>query len=240
MQRPPDGATISWPFVALTAWLAGVFAILALGLLRYRSFARRLLAARPASPKWQAQWHQVLDEHAVRATIPMVVSPDVGPALCWTAVGHRLVVPGPLWAGLAPPERAAILRHELEHYRRGDLRTTLLARGLAVLHWFNPLAWWAASRFEAQSEFLCDRASVGDDPPAFAALLLRLGSARPERFGVVQSTGNGGLCERIERLLLDASATPRWKRAVPIAVAVAMLATTAVRLQAVGCAEPAR
>ena len=32
-----------------------------------------------------------------------------------------------------------------------------------------------------------------DDPSALAALLLRLGSARPERFGVVQSAGNGGL-----------------------------------------------
>ena len=60
--------------------------------------------------------------------ILLVVSGETGPALCWSAAGYRLVVPGSLWAGLAPHERAAILRHELEHYRRGDLWTMLLAR----------------------------------------------------------------------------------------------------------------
>jgi hypothetical protein len=67
------------------------------------------------------------------------------------------------------------LRHELAHYQRGDLWTTLMARCLALAQWFNPLAWWAASRFEAQCEFICDQASTSEDPAAFAEILIRLG-----------------------------------------------------------------
>jgi hypothetical protein len=72
-------------------------------------------------------------------SIPLLVSRETGPALCWSRAGHRLVVPESLWAGLSTSERSAILRHELEHYRRGDLWTALVVRGLAILHWFHPM-----------------------------------------------------------------------------------------------------
>jgi WD40 repeat protein len=236
-RRPWDEVMGVWPIVVLTAWLTGIGACLALGLLRYRLFADRLRGVPPADADWQAQWRQVLDERAIRAPIPLLVSSETGPALFWSRAGYRLVVPQSLWAGLSTSERSAILRHELEHYRRGDLWTALLARGLAVLHWFNPLAWWAVARFEAQSEFICDRASAVDGPSAFAAMLIRLGSGRRDRIAGVQSVGSGSLFERIQRLLADAPRPPRWKCAMPVAVAVVALGIMAVRLQSVGATE---
>ncbi len=173
----------------------------------------------------------------MRAPIPLIVSRETGPALCWSRAGYRLVVPESLWAGLSTSERSAILRHELEHYRRGDLWTALLARGLVVLHWFNPLAWWAVGRFEAQAEFLCDRAASVDDPSVLASMLFRLGSRRRERTAIVQSAGNGGLFERIQRLMADAPQPARWKCALPVVVSVVALGIMAVRLQAVGVSD---
>jgi WD40 repeat protein/beta-lactamase regulating signal transducer with metallopeptidase domain len=237
VRRPWDDVTVSWPLVALTAWLAGIGVLLSMGYLRYRSFADRLRASRRADPEWHAQWRQVLDEQAIRGPIHLLVSRETGPALCWSWAGYRLVVPESLWTALSTNERTVILRHELEHYRRGDLWVALLARGLAVLHWFNPLAWWAVARFEAQSEFICDRASSVDDPAAFAAMLLRLGSARRERVATALSAGSGSLCERIQRLLADAPQPARWKCALPVAVAIVALGIMAVRFRAVRATE---
>src|SRR5262249_54471037 len=57
-----------------------------------------------------------------------------------------------LWRQLDSGERLAILRHELAHYRRGDLWKSLVARLLALPHWFNPLAWRAGRRFDEAAE----------------------------------------------------------------------------------------
>ena len=223
-----------WPVAAIVVWLAGLAALLGIGIVRHVSFIHRIRDAPPASPEWQDEWRRILGEEAVGAAIPLVVSREVGPALCRSAAGYRLVVPESLWAGLSPCERAAILRHELAHFRRGDLWTTLLARGLAVLHWFNPIAWWASARFEEQSEFACDRAAMPDDPAAFGAILLRLGSAGRDRVAVVRPARAGDLFDRIQRLLADVPRSSALRCALPIAVAVVALGVTAVRPRAVG------
>ena len=131
------------------------------------------------------------------------------------------------------------LRHELAHYQRGDLWTTLLARCLALAQWFNPLAWWAASRFEAQCEFICDQASTSEDPAAFAEILIRLGSGGHARVAVEQAVRSGSLFERVHRLLTSSARPARWKCALPVAVAIVALGASAVRLKAVAVFDPA-
>jgi WD40 repeat protein/beta-lactamase regulating signal transducer with metallopeptidase domain len=234
VRRASDLFSFSWAVAAFASWLMGLILLLGLAVLRYGSFAGRLRGARPASPEWQAEWRRVLDEQAIRTPIPLMVSLEAGPALCWLPSGYCLVVPESLWAELNVAERALILRHELAHYRRGDLWTTLLARCLAVIQWFNPLAWWAVARFEAQSEFICDRSSAANDLVAFAETLLRLGSVKSGRIAVVRAARSGSLFERIQRLLGDSPRPARWKCALPVALAILAMGTSAVRLQAVG------
>ena len=218
--NPTSPSLFSWSNGVFLVWALGVASLLGVALIRYAAFARRLGLARNSTAESQEEWRQVLDAHSVRTLIPLVVSPDTGPALCRLPGGYRLVVPESAWAELAPAERIAILRHELAHYQRGDLWITLLARCLALVHWFNPLAWWAVSRFESQCEFICDQASASDDPAAFAEILMRLGSGRRARIPIVQAVRSGGLYERIERLLTDSPRPACWKCAIPVAVAI--------------------
>ncbi len=233
----PDPGTealgFTWSVAVLSCWLSGVVALLGLGTLRYGSFVGRLRRARSAPVEWQAEWRRILDEQAVGASISLFVSRDAGPALCRLPSGYCLVVPEPCWTCLAPAERGSIMRHELAHYRRGDLWTTLLARGLGVVQWFNPLAWWAVARFEAQSEFACDLAATPGDPSAFAETLMRLASVPWERIAVVQAARAGRLFERIQRLLTEPTHASVWRCAFPIAVAIVVLGPAAMRIQTV-------
>ena len=84
--------------------------------------------------------------------------------LCLTPSGYRLLVPERFWRTSTQSERLAILRHELAHYRRGDVVKSWLVRLLALPHWFNPAAWRAVRMFEQAGEWSCDRAAAG--PPA--------------------------------------------------------------------------
>ena len=55
------------------------------------------------------------------------------------------------------PEKAAgILRHELVHWKRGDLWVKLICLIAQSFHWFNPLVHMAAGRCCREMEMSCD------------------------------------------------------------------------------------
>jgi beta-lactamase regulating signal transducer with metallopeptidase domain len=49
-----------------------------------------------------------------------------------------------------------VLLHELSHIKRLDIFWNWLVYWIAVLHWFNPLIWWASKRIRADMEIACD------------------------------------------------------------------------------------
>jgi hypothetical protein len=82
---------------------------------------------------------------------------DVGPALvgAWRS---RIVLPADYEQRYDAIEQALILAHEVAHARRGDGWWCLLARILAALFWFHPLAWWALAALRHDQELACDAA----------------------------------------------------------------------------------
>lgn len=228
---------IAWSALAGGVWLTGIGVLCGVGLLRYWSFVRRVRDATPAPLAWQQEWLQVVrSSRRCRrrpSAIPFVVTREAGPALCLLASGFRLVVPQQMWNALPAASRLAILRHELAHYERGDLWTALAARSLALVHWFNPLAWWAVARFEAQSEFACDQLAAGDDPAIFAETLIRLGATGRSQLAIVQSAGAGSLYKRVQRLLEERGVSSRRRCSLAVSLAVLALIGSAVRFQVV-------
>lgn len=54
-----------------------------------------------------------------------------------------------------------IIRHELTHYKRGDLWLKLLSMLANALHWFNPAVYMASAVFADETELSCDEAVLG-------------------------------------------------------------------------------
>ncbi len=76
----------------------------------------------------------------------------------------RVLLPLDFEARFRPEERALILAHEAVHRARGDNAWRALAWGLAALHWWNPLAWAALRRLQADQELACDAAVLRQRP----------------------------------------------------------------------------
>ena len=86
---------------------------------------------------------------------------------------RRIVLPQDFDLAFDVEERRLMLLHEGVHLRRADNLWNLLATALLVLHWFNPIAWWAWRRMRADQELSCDAAVLRHEAPAALAIYAR-------------------------------------------------------------------
>jgi beta-lactamase regulating signal transducer with metallopeptidase domain len=71
-------------------------------------------------------------------------------------VRPRLLLPQGLIQSFSLPELRYVFLHELGHLKRGDILLNWLMALPVVLHWFNPLVWYALHRIRADGEAACD------------------------------------------------------------------------------------
>lgn len=83
--------------------------------------------------------------------------------VCKTSVAVSPMVMGMIRPVLILPETALtesrlpyVLRHELVHYRRGDIVWRWLAVLATSVHWFNPVVYVAAAQMQEACEISCD------------------------------------------------------------------------------------
>lgn len=201
----PTASRSRWTLQSVTAccWLAGLAIGVALLGFSYGLLLRTLRAAVPAHGHWRHQWQSLCDAHQIKAQIPLLVHSRLGPLLCRLPRGYAVVVPREHWSRFTDQERLTILRHELAHYQRGDVWTALIARLLALPHWYNPLAWWAVRRFEEGGEWACDQQLLSDPQavPAFARALLSMTTVAEQNRVCTTAARGSSLAVRIRRLL---------------------------------------
>lgn len=153
--RKPDLATI-----ILLAWAAG--AALCLLALCVDLLALKWMAAR-AVQITRGPWMETFDRVRQGIALPPVMLLEragSGMPLACGIVAPTLVLPGE--ADTWPAQRRqAVLAHELAHVNRRDCATQLLARFACAIHWFNPLAWYAARRMRMERERACDDLVIG-------------------------------------------------------------------------------
>jgi len=196
--------SLNWKPLAVLIWIVGFLCVSVFAGLTYLLLLRRLLSSRPACDSWTAQWNELLDSQRVWRLIPLRVTDDLGPMLCWTPLGYRVFVPAKIWKQLHPSQRLAILRHELAHFERRDVWKTLAVRLLAMVHWFNPLAWWAVRQFVQDGEWACDRAAAGRDGRAsleYAKALMCMAGQGPHCPAGATAIRGGSMFVRIRRII---------------------------------------
>lgn len=106
---------------------------------------------------------------------PVLVSPDLGPALVGVSSGS-IVVPPWFFDLPAETQRLALL-HEREHLEAGDTRLLALGLSVAALVPWNLVIWWQVRRLRAAVELDCDHRVLraGVSRRVYAAALLDVG-----------------------------------------------------------------
>lgn len=71
-----------------------------------------------------------------------------------------LILPKEITQNLSLEQLHFIFLHELSHYKRKDIAINWLMQGLLILHWFNPILWYAFRRMREDQEIACDNLAL--------------------------------------------------------------------------------
>ncbi len=166
----PVLALRSWPRALAALWLVGV-AVLGLRLVwtNWR-FARRLSGRVPVTdPAVLAVLEECREVMGVRSHLALLEVPEVDSPALFGGLRLKLLLPEQMTTRFSTRELRHVFLHELAHVRRRDVEVNWLMAVLQVLHWFNPLVWFAFSRMRTDRELACD------------ALALRRGGAEENK-----------------------------------------------------------
>jgi beta-lactamase regulating signal transducer with metallopeptidase domain len=197
---------------------------------------RHLSVCRPVTDVAVLQLLEAIrSQIGLKRTPALVVTPEpISPCFAGTW-NPRIILPESIITAPLTASLRHVLAHELAHGVRGDLWTNWLLLAARILHWFNPIAWYAVGQMQAEREAACDElalAALGQtERSAYARTIVDLATnlipARiaPGMIGFF-STGRR-LTARIERLArVPAARALRTSVAASLVLAMALLGLT--------------
>ena len=217
--------TVDITDILLALWLAGVIACVLWQGIGYYRLIRSLKGT--SQPVERADLHTILQgqcaDLVIDREIPLRVSAAADCPMLAGFIHPTLYLPD---ERISRTDAAFIFRHELTHYKHGDLWLKLLLLAARCLHWFNPLVHLIARFAQEDIEAACDDAVVrGHDGAyrrAYGETILRSAIAQAQkRKALVSCFGDDKktLMRRFEGLF-DKSVK---KRGVALVVMIALL-----------------
>ena len=232
--------TVDVTDILLTLWLAGVIACVLWQGIGYYRLIRSLKGTSRSVER--ADLRTILQEQCadlvIDREIPLRVSSAADCPMLAGFIHPTLYLPD---ERISRTDAAFIFRHELTHYKHGDLWLKLLLLAARCLHWFNPLVHLIARFAQEDIEAACDDAVVrGHDGAyrrAYGETILRSAIAQAQkRKALVSCFGDDKktLMRRFEGLF-DKSVK---KRGVALVVMIALLVGSLGCVVAVGEKKP--
>ncbi|NMF00811.1 M56 family metallopeptidase [Aneurinibacillus aneurinilyticus] len=109
---------------------------------------------------------------AIKQAIPLVLAGKISSPTVLGFIRPRVLLSDSLIRTLDHKQLGFIFYHELGHVKRRDVAINCLMYGLLILHWFNPILWYAYYRMREDQEIACD-----------ALALTFIGSEQKENYG---------------------------------------------------------
>jgi len=104
-------------------------------------------------------------EIGVRTFLAVVQTPKVKSPALLGFVRPRLLLPEGMIETLSLEELRFVFLHEVAHIKRHDIVVNWVTAVLQVMHWFNPLIWYAFHRMRTDRELACDALALSHTQP---------------------------------------------------------------------------
>ncbi len=173
--------TVSLADIIGLVWLLGVVVLLAYSVISYMKLRRKVVCS-------------------MKTEGNIYYADDITTAFVLGVIKPKIYLP----SGLKGDTFEYVLEHEKTHIKRFDPLKKVLAFGITVVHWFNPLAWVAFYFFCKDMEMACDEETVirigMEKKQDYATALLQLSAERNILLGAPLAFGENGVKDRIRNI----------------------------------------
>ncbi|MDQ7093268.1 M56 family metallopeptidase [Desulfosporosinus sp. PR] len=165
----------------------------------------------------------------IKRDIPLTLTQAVGTPSLFGLFKPRLLLPVSLLNYFSQEQLNHVFVHELLHFRHRDIVVNWLLQVLSILHWFNPIIWYAFTKLREDQEIACDAMTVkyfgADNSKDYAGTLIKLleSYVKPPRMANLASlSGSKALIKR--RLISISNLRPSSLAFTVVIVATVILA----------------
>ncbi len=158
----PHTNTIPWAlWSAVGVWMGGVVCI---GLYLLRDYQRltRLVNHCPtltAQPALDLLDHCCAQLH-IRTRVRLVITDAVKSPALLGVLRPKLLLPKGMVHRFTKRQLRHVFLHELAHLKRQDIAASCVGALCHLLHWFNPLVWYAFQLMRTDRELACDQVAL--------------------------------------------------------------------------------
>jgi beta-lactamase regulating signal transducer with metallopeptidase domain len=226
--KPAVIKSISASAVAAWIWAVGAIGLMLRFLILNERFRRRLGRHAQVSDAPLTQiFKECLESLQVRQRVKLIETEEVDSPAVYGLWRKQVLLPDSLREQLSTHELRHVLLHELAHVKRRDPELNWLLAALQIIHWFNPVLWYAFARMRADRELATDDLALAhthqQDRTSYGETILKVleGLTQPRVLPGLVGIGEskGQIKERI-RAIARGSAGPRWRWAAGAVVAV--------------------
>lgn len=161
--------------IAEIIWLLGMclfFGRIGISYLVFRKQAKRW--SLPADNMAQQILQQVQKQYGIRRKIRLQRNNKINSPMLYGIIKPSILLPDEKYS---PQEYQYIFRHELSHYRHGDIWIKYLFTICRGVYWFHPLVQRMCRQADTQMELLCDESVISqqntEEKQAYCMMILR-------------------------------------------------------------------
>ena len=215
-------------------WLAGTIVIGTYLLVSNFALWRIVKRDRPLVNQSMLElFEECKEQMGVQSLVAVVPSSQIKSPALFGFIRPRLLLPLEMLETATAEEMRYVFLHELAHLKRHDIYLGWLTSLLQVLHWFNPLVWFAFYRMRTDRELACDAlvlTRTGQDKSheyggAILGLVRRFSRSRrlPAMAGIIENRSQ--LKRRIAMITQFKNNSYRWSP-LPVLLIVAIGCTS--------------
>ncbi|AFM41667.1 antirepressor regulating drug resistance protein [Desulfosporosinus acidiphilus SJ4] len=187
-------------------WSSGVLILSLFTVITNKRFSATIENHSISDQRLLTNFHKLKLDLKIKAEIPLITTRYVNSPSLFGLLHPRILLPLGFEQTFDSEQMNYILLHELLHYKRKDLWVNLLAQLLVVIHWFNPLIWYAFLRMKEDQETACDASVLSRLAPEqsydYANTLIRLAETYSASPRMASIASLGGSKSQIKRRLL--------------------------------------
>ncbi|EGW40951.1 M56 family metallopeptidase [Desulfosporosinus sp. OT] len=202
----PHNALANYRFIhrlLFFLWLIGVAVLFMITGLINRRFAKNIQGLPVVDTDLVSAYIRAKNKLNIKAEVPLIQTKIITSPSLYGLFCPKLLVPVGLLEDFNPEQLNHVFTHELTHFKCKDILVNWLTQGLLILHWFNPLLWYALIKLREDQEIACDYLAIEkmgiDDPKEYAFTLIKLAESNMRVSRIVSMANLLGTRSQIRR-----------------------------------------